>query len=590
MLRRKHIFAWTLFVACTAAGVTARADGVLDNVPRDAVGLVYLRDPQALDKKLVSIVQRSNVRNPIVVTPQIILQVTLGQDAGVHTSGEFLLAILPSERPLDNPPLCAWVPVSDYQRFASALKGNPEERVTAVTVMGEDLLCAHHGRWALLMDPDQRERMHDLLAGSADPPPQLDAWRDWLARQDAVVVVLPTEMTSQALRNWLSTAPPAGPLTIENWMQQDGASRPSNDFLSTVRRSVHQVLASSPKLSDLLTQVDTAALGARIGDKGELVAGVRLAWPEAARVSENGGFAVSTDPPPSLPTAGPFVVSGGGRLPPAIMLAVADAYARLTARELKGEWRTSFDADALAQFAASCEQAAGDVRALSLLQALGPEREGVYTNQFLAVRVASASQFVDRVATIVRRWNVLNRSAEQSTGLEFESVPVVVAGQPATQFSLDIMSASGVPEGPEVRQLMEKLFGPGGKLLIHVVPVDERTVLVAAATPDQTASALKALRDGATLAWAESNVAAANQLLAEQADWRCFFNVSNFLTWRKQETDATLGHVIGGPKTLAMPDSPPLGAAGGFRGRELWIDAVVPAATAQAAAALLKSE
>ena len=38
---------------------------------------------------------------------------------------------------------------------------------------------------------------------------------------------------------------------------------------------------------------------------------------------------------------------------------------------------------------------------------------------------------------------------------------------------------------------MEKLFGPGGKLRLWVVPADDHTVLLAQGTPEQVTAALK---------------------------------------------------------------------------------------------------
>jgi hypothetical protein len=44
-----------------------------------------------------------------------------------------------------------------------------------------------------------------------------------------------------------------------------------------------------------------------------------------------------------------------------------------------------------------------------------------------------------------------------------------------------------------------------------------------------------------------------------------------------------LGPVIGGPMIREFPASPPIGLAGGFERRQLWIDAALPAETLRAA-------
>lgn len=577
-----------------AAAARVHAEDVLDNVPRDALAMLFIRDVAAVDAGLRGMELQKN----IALTPRALLQAVFGPDAGLDANGDLLLVALASDRPLDNPPLCAWVPVNDYERFARALRGNPDDRVTVVTVLGEDLLCAHHGEWALLMDADQRERMNATLAGRPDPPRQLAAWGGWLASQNLAATVFPTEASARALRDWLSSAPDGTQMTVEEWMRQAGSSQSSDDALTTGRHWVHRFFTLSPKLDALILQPRAAAIGIRFDASGNAVAGLRVAWPEAgkeqgagSRESRESVFALPEAQLPSLHRETRFVISGSGRLPRAIVLAATESHVNYMIDEWqRANVRTKFDADSIDRLRNSCEDAAGDVLSIAVFQALGGEREGVSTDQFLAVRVASADAFVTRTAEVMRCWNELNGSAEPSTGMVFDSRHVQIAGRPATQYSLDIAAADGSPDIPEIRQLMERFFGPDRKMHLLVVPIDEQTVLLAAATPDQVAATLTALTTDARSTWNESNTVAANQLLPRQADWRLFVNLEGYTILRKREIEATLGDVIGGPTPRLFPASPPIGLTGGFRDRELWIDAAVPADTVKAIGRFLNDQ
>jgi hypothetical protein len=113
-------------------------------------------------------------------------------------------------------------------------------------------------------------------------------------------------------------------------------------------------------------------------------------------------------------------------------------------------------------------------------------------------------------------------------------------------------------------------------------------VLLAAATSDQIAAALKTLDRKQPVAWDREEISPANRLLPQEAQWRLFFSPHHHNQWRRREAHAITGPVIGGPLVKEFPASPPIGIAGGLGNNELWIDAAVPADTLKAAAAYLK--
>jgi hypothetical protein len=221
---------------------------------------------------------------------------------------------------------------------------------------------------------------------------------------------------------------------------------------------------------------------------------------------------------------------------------------------------------------------------------LGSPGDGVYTNQFLAVQVASAAEFSARAAELVKLWNAFNMAAEPSTGLLFEMQPVEIGGRAATRCTLDIAAAEGTPDIPEIRQLMERLFGPERKMQVFIVPIDETTVLLAIATAEQTAQEIQAIAARDSTNWNDPAIATVNELLPRESDWRVFFSPAAYSTWGAREIGATLGDVIGMPKPRVISASPAVGLSGGVNGRELWIDAVVPAQTLHASGAAWSGE
>jgi hypothetical protein len=194
--------------------------------------------------------------------------------------------------------------------------------------------------------------------------------------------------------------------------------------------------------------------------------------------------------------SGDYILSGAAKLPGTLAIAAAGTYARLEAEELKKDIGVALDDEVAGRFQQAAEQATAQVTAASVLTRPGEKQDGTYANAFLAVRVGAAKAFVERVAEVMRLWNEMNKSEEDESRLVFEVEPAQVGGHAATQYSLDMAEAFGAAAIPEVRPSMERLFGPGGKLRLLVVPVDEHIVLLAAATPEQAAPVLDILAHG----------------------------------------------------------------------------------------------
>jgi hypothetical protein len=182
----------------------------------------------------------------------------------------------------------------------------------------------------------------------------------------------------------------------------------------------------------------------------------------------------------------------------------------------------------------------------------------------------------------MRLWNQMNRDAERGTRLVFDVDDVPIGERRAKEYSIDIAAADGGPALPEIRQAMEKLFGPGGKLRTFIVPVDDRTALLAAATPEQIAGVLQTFDLNQPTDWNREPLGLTNRLLPGGSDWRLFISPHGYTRWRARQMSAITGPVFGGPLVKQFPASPPIGAAGSVSERGLRADFVVPVQTIRA--------
>jgi hypothetical protein len=176
-------------------------------------------------------------------------------------------------------------------------------------------------------------------------------------------------------------------------------------------------------------------------------------------------------------------------------------------------------------------------------------------------------------------WNTMLEKAHGAIRLVFEKKQVTIADKKGTEYSIDMAAAVGAPALPELRQSMEKLFGPGGAFRLQFVNVDEHTVLLAAATTTQAAEAIKVLQRRTAPSTDPPELRDTAELLSKQAAWRLFVSPSGYNDWLRRQMDAVLGQVIGGPVVREFRASPPLGAAGGVDGSLVWTEIAVPIET-----------
>lgn len=593
-----------LFIALLiCAPVCVFAADVLEEVPNDALGFVLLHNIATVDAKVGQLASKLGRDLP---QPLAFLKEVTGVGEGIDPQGDFLLVLLPTkDEKTKIPRFCVWLPVADYDQLIQSLGATPGEGMIGVTVAGEDLLVGRRDDWALVMDPDERDRMKQLLDAPSTPPLQLRDWKAWILQNDATVVAFSSGI--HQIRGWLAAGGPAAAESnpggdsesdifgaAEAPQQQDaftapGRRRSPSDILVQLQSEFQKWTVASPELTSAMTKVDVLGCGVRLDENGNALASVRVAL-NKEQTPDREEEKTPRDFPPALYEGGGFILNGAGRLPSPAAKTIASAYVHRLVADLGTEEHTQLDKTTVHRLQQAAAEAASDVRSLVVLTQPGNKPQAVYVNDFVVLRVASAAEFVNHATEVMRLWNQANREAAGETRLVFEVEELKIANRPATQYSLDFAALVGtVPPLPEVRQAMEKFFGPGGKLRMWIVPVDDATVLLAMATPEQVAAALGVLDHKRPIDWSAREISEPNRLLPTEADWRLFFSPHAYYDWLRRQTDAIVGvPVIGGPLVKDFPASPPIGIAGGFRDSELRIEVAAPADTVKSAGAFLK--
>ncbi|MCI0333085.1 MAG: hypothetical protein L0228_07670 [Planctomycetes bacterium] len=578
---------------------TIFAADVLQHVPHDALGFVVIKNLDATDTKVDRLLKTLSSPYP---SPLVFLKAVTGIDEGLNTQGAFLLAVLPGDGDDDSAPQFAvWLPVSDYDSMLKSLGATAGDAISAIRVADEDLLIARLGDWAFVMDPNQRGRMEQMLADKPNPPATIAVWKAWIDVNDVAVVVLPGGV-SAALR-WADKAPAgvhknpeaaeestddlfgAAEEVADPFAVGAAAAQATGGNYDPIQAAIHKWIGRSPELHDWFKHAAAISFAARLDDQGNAMASLRV------KSSDEHPFATGDDAavpsPPSMYQQLDFVVHGAGHLPASLVSVASATYARQILNELKDAEHVDLNDKTAARFVQAFQAAASEIASWAVASPLGKKTDGAYTNNFLALRVASAKTFAEHAGDVMQLWNQMHRDAKDGTRMVFDIEETKIGERAATQYSLDVATIDGMPAIPEIRQAMERFFGPGGKLRVWLVQVDDQTVLLAAATPEQVTKGLQLLNRKLPTAWNQPELSTANRLLPEQSDVRLFMSPHGRSKWHRRLSEAMTGPHFG-PPAKEFPESPPIGFAGEVRGNELWLDAAVPAETIQSAGTFRK--
>jgi hypothetical protein len=570
-------------IAVLAFATSAQAASVVDQVPRDSLGFVVVRNLSQTDAKIARAAGALRVAIP---SPLTMLKAMTGVSAGVDLDRDLLLVMLPPENSSRPFHLAVWLPVKDYDALVRSLDGDPQRRIAPATIAGEDVLIAHVADWAVIMDPDQRDRLSQMAGGEAPAKqPAADTAQFIDPDSDISLVVLSPGM--QMAGSWLASEGAMKQSASDATTDEHGRIVPlqpevvNDNSWRAAWQSVQSMLADAQELKRTALEAHGFGCGLRFDDAGNAVFKCRIALSPGSEPSGNGqSVSTSRAAGPGLYDNGQFWINGSGTTSERWVQMFVGPYLRQLASDLAAGYNTKVDEADMAKFRSVVERAATQMRAVSILARPGDDQQGVYTDSFLAVHVASADDFLTQSKAAMDQWNAMLAKADSGVSLVFETSAFTVDGHDGSEYSIDMAKAVGAPPLPETRQSMERLFGPGGRFRLQFTKVDGSTVLISMATQDQLLKPIQAIL-GAPQSSAKDDgkTQSASQLLTGDADWRLYFSLDGYNHWLKRQMEAIVGPVIGGPIVRPFPESPPIGAAGGAAQNMVWAEVAIPADT-----------
>ena len=557
MTRRRLItvvaaLAVALVLALVFRGAFAPSAGdVLKLVPDSAWGVVVFNKPASLDAKFRSLV--SEMKLP-AVTPLATLKKQSGVQGGEDENGTAAVILLPPDRKGMPPTTIVLIPVIDYDGFVQPFHvGNTSKDPVSSARIGDASCCIRHiGHYAAITDGSHREVLSaEKLSIAKEIPPSLTPWREWLASKDAAGLILQPGIQG------ISAQVQGGVTMMKTVLTaQIVADALQSKDTEQAKMSIAALDICSNAFQAAEKGVTACGFAAKIDKQNVVRVTNRMTLVSGGVVSR-----VVSDMQPvrqnllsDLPDE-PFAAAGGAAIPEAAWMDLARGSIGLlkTLPNLGSLTKKQVD-----QLSGIVPESLGGIEAASILFGTGQGGKPPLSNTVAVIRVESSQKFMENYEAFVRQYNDCIKDAKSPIlqPVEIESIQQNGAAALQITTNVSIPQPPNTKDDPERARRMERLFGPGGKLVAWVMPVDEHRVVIGYVDKEHVWSVVEAIRQGkANLA---ANGAVAGLLPPDAAVAGCL-SPSGVVECLQQMMSALLPpNAQNAPTLPPFPQTPPI--------------------------------
>jgi uncharacterized protein (TIGR03067 family) len=484
-------------VLLVAAPLASAAEDILKLVPESAWGFVVVNQPAAADAKLQALARQVQLPLP---SPLTLLKQRFNVREGLDENGTMAMVVLPPEGDAPAPSPLLLIPVSDYGKFLQQLK--PEsttQQVTKIEILHEPLWVRGIGGYAALSDISHREVLNSLKP-SKEVPAALAAWRQWLSASDVAGVILPAGIKQASVK-------------VQEGVRKVKASLPQADKQAKAAAVAFDMYAKMFQAAE--REVSACGFGLQLDQHNVLRVVGRMSlkpggeWARLAAEAEPAKENLLQGLP-----GGPFVLAGGGVMSDAMR----EAMTKFSVDIIKGmrEFYGLSEKQADKMSAISADAMKGS-RAMSMVLGVGRSGEPVYSSAITMMRVDDSRAFMASYGRYLKRYSRLIENVQSPILQPIKIEKSTVGDTRGLQMT---MKAPQLPSGqqtPHFVEMMETLFGPGGKIVGYVLPADEHRVLMGYVNKGRLQQAIAAIKLGAPGLADDAGVAKTAALLPPDA-------------------------------------------------------------------------
>ena len=479
-----------------ATGARAE-DEVLKLVPEHALGFVVVNRPAEADAKLQQLGREMKLPIPSLLSK---LRGPGGIHEGVDQNRPMAMLAMPPKDDKSFPTMIALVPVLDYAKFLEQFKSEGTEGgVTKVQVGGVPSAVRGIGGYAAFTDLSLHEILKDVKLAD-EVPAVLAPWRTWLAEKDAALVMLAPgiRLLSAKVQQTIAGIKPA--------LAQAGGQMKQ----AAAGLDIYVMLFQA-------TEKEVASIGFGVQRDSDGV--LRLA--KRARLVPGGNWAAFfAELKPAkhnvltgLPD-GPFVFAGGGPLSEAAMHKLMDFSFGMVKnlRDLYGlSEEQSKTLSKLAQ-----EKFPG-IRGVSFVLGASQSGESILWRMSGIMRVKNSETFLVDYEKYLTAYNQIAEKVKSPMFQPIQLEKTEIDGARGLKITMSVPQMPNMP--PESVKMMERMYGPGGKILAWIVPCNEHTVVISYMSPERLQHVIALIKQGKPGLAADAEVAGVTALLPSGTTW-----------------------------------------------------------------------
>jgi len=237
----------------------------------------------------------------------------------------------------------------------------------------------------------------------------------------------------------------------------------------------------------------------------------------------------------------------------------------------------------------SVESAKG-MRSMSMMMGVGKPGESIYGDLFISITVDDAKAYLADYEKTMEQMVKLAKDADVPWLGAYKLKKIDIDGTPALRMTADIGEFFGEDAPPEMEEMLEKMFGAGGKLDVYMAAADEKTVVGVYVSKKHLAKAIQAVKDPETSLAKDKGILKMTALLPKGSQWIGFINPQGAL----QFTSNMMATIVpeearaGMPEFPKLPKTPPVAFGAKLTATGLETDMVIPAAVLKAVGKLIR--
>lgn len=572
-----------LVLLATLVAASVRAEGVVDQLPADSLGFAVVRDLAGANAKIEKLMKIfEGIAESAPPAPLVFIKAATGIGDGLNEQGEAAIALLPGASGAADPRPLFLVPVSDYGKFAESISGDASGEICRVAIAGEEVLVAKRGDYAMLMNVEHRPMMESLLAAAPKANDALQPLAQWLAANDAAVVL--TRAGVEAL-----TA--LGRESVDQQQAEMEEQLGDPEFAEMLEANKNGLEFAELLLGFGLTEVQAAGVGVSIDEATNLRLSKRVSFVPGGEVAKLDDI----QPLDHSPFAGfadePFLAAIGGPVPAQWRERMSGVFRRIMEKFPNEYGFENLDEAQWKKVEESWQGNMKGVRSTSSIMHVGEKTDPIFTNIYSVTKVENSQEYLKSNRSSFEIWNELlsESTSDLADKMKYELEDGEVAGKPALKMTVDVVAAAADDNVPMIAPMMKSMFGGDGKFSMQIVAADPTTVVAGAAAEERLTKVLDQAVAGDTGLADSAAVQTCVKLLEPNAPWQALVSPQGCVAWAKRFVDQVFGQLGGAINVPDFPDSPPVGFSASLAADQFHVEMVWPVDTLESLADYIKT-